>query len=273
SILPSLVLSVGVSLMIALQPAELTADDGFRVDTKISREGSSELLSKTTSLFFGGIAYDFQDADITIIDPASDKITCVHLGTKLRMEIKISALEDLIPRAEEQAKFGKAAAFLASAKQIRREEHLVAVGEGGPLAYVATFQRPDDTTQAAAFAKAYQQFADASMLLNSFSRGANGAPPFARLALNRELAAKNVLPKEITLTQGGGDPAVYNCDVRAVWSLSANDQSKLLELQRMKDTFQLVEPATYHARAEAARVAAQRAEAARVAAQPAAANR
>ncbi len=249
--------------MIALQPTELVADDGFRVDTKISLAGSSQPLSKTTSLFFGGVGYDFQGSDITIIDPASDKITCVHLGTKLRMEIKISALKDLIPRAEEQAKFGKAAAFLASAKQIRREKTLVAVGEGGPLAYVATFQRADDTTQAAAFAKAYQKFADASMLLNSFSRGANGAPPFARLALNRELAAKNVLPKEITLTQGGGDPAVYNCDVKAVWSLSADDQTKLQELQRLKDTFQLVEPAVYHARAEADRFAAQ----------PAAANR
>ena len=249
--------------MIALHATELVADDGFRVDTKISLKGSSEPLSKTTSLFFGGVGYDFQGSDITIIDPASDKITCVHLGTKLRTEIKISALEDLILRAEEQAKFGKAAAFLASAKQIRREETYVAVGEGGPLAYVATFQRPDDTTQAAASAKSYQQFADASMLLNSFSRGANGAPPFARLALNRELAARNVLPKEITLTQGGSDPAVYNCDVRAVWSLSARDQTKLQELQTLKDTFQLVEPAAYHARAEADRVAAQ----------PAAANR
>lgn len=237
--------------MIALQPRELAADDGFRVDTTISLEGRSELLSKTTSLFFGGVGYDFQDSDITIIDPAGDKITCVHLDTKLRMEIKISALEDLIPRAEEQAKFGKAAAFLASAKHIRREKLRVTVGEGGPLSYVATFQRPDDATQAAGFAKAYQQFADASMLLNSFSRGSNGVPPFARLALNRELAAKNVLPKEITLTQGGGDPAIYNCKIKAVWSLSANDQTKLQELQRLKDTFQLVEPATYHARAEA----------------------
>ena len=247
--------------MIALQPANLIADEGFRVDTTLTRQGSAQPISETTSLFFGGVAYDFQDADITIIDPASDKITCVHLGTKLRMEINISSLEELIPRAEEQAKFGKAAAFLASAKQIRREKNRVSVGEGGPLAYVATFQRPDDTTQAAAFAKAYQQFADASMLLNSFSRGSNGVPPFARLALNRELAAKNVLPKQITLTQGGGEPAVYNCQIKAVWGLSANDQTKLQELQRLKGTFQLVEPSKYRSRAEAARMAAQHAAA------------
>ncbi|MEM7478012.1 MAG: hypothetical protein AAF483_23755 [Planctomycetota bacterium] len=238
-----------------IAPWSSQAQEGFRIETDINVEGYEQPVSRTLSLFRDGAIYDMsrdEGQDITLIEPSLDRITRFNEATKTKTHNSISELKKLIPAAEQQAAQGPLAIFLAGAQSIQVTKEKIVVGRE-PLRYEATLQKPLDADNAGFYVQLYQQFADASKLLNSFSTG--GDPPFARLALNKALAKQGAIPKEIKLyAKRGGKEIVYSSRLHVNWGLSKYDKERITKIQDMLANFEQVTPAEYNRRVQAALV-------------------
>lgn len=244
-------LRLGVLFLIALSTTASYAQVGFRVETDIFSESFEQPVSQTVTRFLDGIGYDESrdaDQDITMVDPARDRIVRLNEAEKLRTVVKITKLHELLKLAEAQAQSSKLAVFVAGAAQVKADDDEVTVG-ASPLIYQATLDRPSDLQEAKQFALTYRQFADATKLLNCFSGRSD--PPFARLALNEAVQQKNALPKQIDLTaERGGEEVHIKCVLNANWLLSKADRKRISEIQSMVATFEDVTPEEYNRRTQ-----------------------
>lgn len=232
------------------------AQSAFRVETDVFVEKVAEPVTQSVTLFLDGIAYDYardENQDITLVDPARNRIVRFREAEEVRTEVEISKYRELLQAARGQAQNSPLWAYVLGAEKVDVNPKEISVGDE-LLRYRATVQEPDDHESARAYAQAYREFADASKLLNSFSTG--GDPPFARLALNAAIQSQHALPKEITLSAKNGDKEIQvRCHLHATWLLSKDDRKRIADIQEMLVNYENVTPAEYFKRTQTARVA------------------
>lgn len=222
-------------LMIAASP--LRAQD-FRVDTEVFVGEEKEPRAETLTIFFAGRVYDFLlggSGEITIFEPARGQFTLLDPRRKLRCTIASQELLDYVLELDKAAIAQKDPLFAAAADpQFEVQEEVIGESQAArtrvtltskTITYTATGKPPAE----AATAQAFKEFADWYARLNAI-RGGN-LPPGARLALNRELASRNMLPEEIvrvTIQPGLRDRKL---EVRSRhlfnWSLSGADKKHI----------------------------------------------
>lgn len=220
---------------------------GFRIETDVYVDGEASPVQQTVTLFSDGIAYDISrddaDAEITMVQPALDRIVLLNKKHKVQTEVKISELVKLFAAAKAQALTNELAPFISNAEKIESNDERVIVGDSKLMKYEATLQSPQDSEQAASFASMYRQFADAAKYLNAYRQR---KPPFARLALNAQIEAKNALPKEITLEVKKADSVLQTtCRLIPAWELSESDRKRVAQIGVDKMSFTAVSSAEY----------------------------
>ncbi len=214
---------------------------GFRVATDVFVGNEKEPRQQTLTLFSGGVAYDISYDDpsqITMIDPARDRIVLLNKTTKTQTSIDLKELYKYIESARNQAKASKLAPYLLGADKIEVTDHAVTVGDS-VLQYASTLQQPRDEQMA----EQYLKVADALILLNGRD---SGIPPFARLSLNRVVAEKKSLPEEIVRTTSNGKQTeVVRCRLLTNWRLSKDDENRIAEIGKMLVTYEPVSGAQF----------------------------
>jgi hypothetical protein len=256
--------SLGMLMSLA---SNLPAQD-FRVDTDVFVGEEKEPIAETQTIFSGGRVYDFllgNAPEITIFDPGHGRFTLLDPGRKLQCTIANQELLEYVLELNKAAIAQKVPLFVAAADP-QFEVKSEATGEGQAawtkvtlesklITYTATGKEPAQATTADSF----KQFADWYARLNAV-RGGGGLPPGARLALNRELAERRLLPDEIVRVTNQPGLRGKKLEVRSRhlfnWILSVADRQKIEQAGDHLANFQAVSFSEY--RTPPARPAAEK---------------
>jgi hypothetical protein len=229
----------------------------FRVETDISIPEEPKPIQQTLTLFKSGVAYDFPrntPESVTLIDPARQRIVLFDKKRQVQLQINMSEFNTYMDSAAAEASASpKLAPALLDAKLVSFDPNskTVSVGEK-MLRYEATLQEPPSDTTIAAD---YSQFANISARLNAWEE--SSPAPFARMALNAEIASKNALPDEITRTafvlRGSKKiEQVIKCRLHVNWRLSKDDETQISEIGKMLVSFKPVSVAEFYQKPELA---------------------
>ena len=243
-------------LVASLTQNAMTQEAGFRIETDVFVSTEQGPLQQTLTLFSAGVGYDLSldgSDEITMVDPAGDRIVLLNKKHKLKSLIKISQLEKLMTSARNQAANTDLAVYLKGAENVVNDGDTITVGDL-QLQYSATLQSPPDPGLAKATAEQYRAFADALIQYNSFRTGS--VPPFARIALNAAVCQQVSLPLEIVRTTNvGKGEAVVRSRLLPIWLLGKSDVAKIAEIGEMLVTFEQVNEAEYRKRTDPSLVA------------------
>jgi hypothetical protein len=235
--------------------AAASAQD-FRVDTEVFAGKEKEPIAETLTIFSSGRVYDFLlggSREITIFEPAAGQFTFLDPERKLRCTIASQEVLDYVLELNKAAVQQKVPLFAAAADpqfEVQEEEELDEEQEkktgrtrvtltSKSIIYTAVGKAP----QQHATVDAFKQFADWYARLNAI-RGGGNLPPGARLALNRELALRKLLPDEITRVTIQSGLREKRLEVRSRhlfnWALSVADRQRIEQAGDYLANFQAV---------------------------------
>ena len=228
----------------------------FRVDTEVFVGKEKEPIAETLTIFSGGRVYDFLiggSQEITIFEPAAGKFSLLDPERKLRCTIASQEVLDYVLELNKAAVAQKVALFSAAAdpqfeakeEEEQDEEQKKKTGRtrvtltNKSIIYTAVGKQPAQV----ATVDSFKQFADWYARLNAI-RGGGNLPPGARLALNRELAERKLLPDEITRVTIQPGLREKRLEVRSRhlfnWALSVADRQRIEQAGDWLANFQAV---------------------------------
>jgi hypothetical protein len=245
-----LVLMPIVVLFGALSSAPAPADD-FRIQTDVYAAKSKIPLSQNTTLFRAGYVYDYlthpQRAStvdrVAVFDQVHGRFIVLDPARKIKAEVKT---DDVLLFASKQQAFVTAKSSNAFTKFAVDPEFEVDFSQDGELKMSSphmTYElktMPANTPEAAA---QYREFSDWYGRFNTMSNP-GAIPPFARMAVNAELARRGLVPTEVQLTvpkQSGVDPTSLRSEHHVSWRLLPRDAEKIEETANQLSTFKLVD--------------------------------
>jgi len=224
------------------QPMQAIAQpqEGFRMDTQVFAQNNKKPIADTLTIFTQGRVYDFvldENAaigEITLYDPARGTITLLDVPGERKTVVKTQDLLEQVFALEQHAvsdatdMFAEAArpSFTVTSDTEGEGEDEVTTFKfvGKHINYTASGKKP--ARQDAA--REYRNFADWYSLLNSLRPG--NLPAGARIELNKQLAAADLIPSEITRVTKEGVLS-RTLEVRSHhivnWTLSGEDQKRL----------------------------------------------
>ncbi|MBC8356067.1 MAG: hypothetical protein H8E66_29160 [Planctomycetes bacterium] len=189
---------------LATNGIEAVRAQDFRVDTDVFLGGDEETFSEHLTLFRGPVVYDFAvkgPDEITILNLQNGTVTLLDVKRRTRTDVTTADLLEFSARikaigTEKQGKDLVAPQFVV---KFDEEQSLLELASR-KITYSATAMVP----AAVSTVERYREFTDWYARLNSM-RPPN-PPHFGRLELNRELAERGLLPKEIERTISLGRP-------------------------------------------------------------------
>lgn len=212
-------------------PALRAAATAFRVDTDVYLKVNNKNNvpdSQSLTLFKEGVYYDFPMDDekqtITMTDPLGGRIVMLNASRQIKTVFKTADLSSRIDGLKKDLSTNKELAkMLSAAQQVTFDQtnNVLKVGDDA-VAYEATLQVARDPSMA----QQYADFADWLARLNTLLPP--NFPPFVRLELNRQIAARGALPDTITrTTRHNGNVSVIRSKQLVVPSLSKDDEEKV----------------------------------------------
>jgi hypothetical protein len=223
--------------------------EGFRIETKIYFGDEEKPQSETTTLFLGGVVYDFLAAptqtavfrkptgdkpgQFTLLDPQA------RIQTKLSTDQLTGAMEKLRSWAAKQKD-----PFLQFAAAPAFEESFESEGSRLVLAhhletYSATTSPAEDPQALAE----YREFLDWYTRLNALL-SADHFPPEPRLRLNEALARHQVVPVKVELTRAGVSEPL-RAEHKFIWRLSRADLERIDEVRASLASYREVSNAEF----------------------------
>jgi hypothetical protein len=218
--------------------AAAAAAQDFRVDSEIFVDEEQQPFAETLTIFSGGRVYDFLLGDaeeITIFEPARGQFTLLDPSRKLRCTLASQELLDYVQELNKAALASKSPLFADAANPTFETKSEQVEGGGMQRTRVTlkskliTYEAIGKEPEQVATAEAFQQFADWYARLNALRGG--GLPPAPRLALNKELAERKMLPDEIVRTTSQPGLRDKTLTVRSQhlfnWTLSVADRDRI----------------------------------------------
>lgn len=220
--------------------------NSFRVENRVTAEGSREPVSRSTTVFLDGLVYDMmqEPAETIIYDKAQRRFLLLDLRRRVQTEVAATEVtaftRALQQRAEQQRDpFVK---FLAAP---RFEEQFDATsGELTLRSAWMSYRVETAPAPSQAISTEYREFSDALARLNTFlSPGAR--PPLPRLALNEALHRRGLVARKVVLTMPArSDPAAKRTAITSEhdWTptLSDADRSRVAEVRQMLTDFRKI---------------------------------
>jgi hypothetical protein len=234
---------------------ETARADDFRIHTKVFAADAKEPISENTTIFHGGLAYDFIEgsSECLVFDPVAGRIVLFHPQREQWAEISLTQLDGLVTEMKQKlaAREDDFAAFLASPK-FQHEEGAAA----GEVSFTASWMRYQVRAAAApsdAAAAQYAAFSAQSTRLAALRR----APLLARAAVNDWLSQQKLIPQSVRLTTYSKDRAgtlVADGEFRSQHAirleLSDDDLARVAKVPQWRAAFRRVGLTTYWAPAE-----------------------
>lgn len=205
------------------------AEKEFRCDSEVFIEGDKKPIQASLTIFAYPMVYDFLQAtneEVTVYDFNRGQITLLNPHKKQRVSI---ATDDLLRVSAAYKTMKPETDLFAFCMQPAFDEEFtndLLTLTSKNLVYKTRCMTP----KTAGADKIYREFADWSCRLNAMRPG--NLPPFARLEMNKSLAARDVLPARIerttTLTHGlrTKQETIYS-EHLFNWTLSLEDRRRI----------------------------------------------
>lgn len=185
----------------ALGPVRGVVAEEFRVDNQVFIDDHREPRTRSTTIFSGGLVYDFLErpAEITIFDPAQKRFVLLDPARRVKTELTADEVWAVCLDLKKWAGTQTDPLLRFMAEPEFEEQFDEQTGElvfASPwLTYRVRCVPADDESMA----RQYRQFSDWFVRLNS--RLSPGSKlPFARLRINEVLERRRELPREVKLT-------------------------------------------------------------------------
>jgi hypothetical protein len=224
----------------------LAIADDFRVETKVYADKGKDPVSHNETFFQAGYVYDYLLSDpkrVAVFDRVHGRFILLDPARKVKVEIKTN---DVLVFSE---KFHAWAAKNSNAfmKFAADPQFDVTFSEQGELKLASphiTYTLETVPAGTPQIAEQYREFCDWYARFNAmFHLGST--PPFPRLAVNKELAQRSLVPTQVSLTI----PTQPTLGVRAVsmraehhlsWRLLQRDLEKIAETANQLAAFKAV---------------------------------
>jgi hypothetical protein len=216
-------------LMGAAIPAAVVAED-FRIETKIFVGDEEEPASTATTLFQGGVVYDFLAKPVQIAvfrKPGGGKpgrFILLDPERRVRTELSTDQLADVMSKlrnwaARQRDPFLKFAANPQFEESFDRNtgQLLLASHEESYTIKTETADAPDALAE-------YREFLDWYAQLNSLLQA--GPPPEPRLKVNAALARYQIVPISVELVRAG-EKEKLRAEHEFTWLLSKQDHARI----------------------------------------------
>src|SRR5262249_23490402 len=134
----------------------------FRIETRVYEGETPEPLSRTTTLFKGGVVYDFPAAplgpwEITVFDPGNGRFVLLDPKRKLKTELLVADVESFVSAQRQRARLGESP-FMKFLADPEFEESFDAAT--GKMVLESAFINYELTTAPAASDFASKQYSD-----------------------------------------------------------------------------------------------------------------
>lgn len=242
-------------------PAPANAAVLLRVETELSEGSAPEPVARSLTLFQDGVAWNFLEpstaadeavpgSEIVLHDPARGRVVVIDPARRVRTEIPATRLARVLASLRTWAEGSDdplvrwSASATCPAADPSADDAIVVEGPGVRYAVAAL---PAPTPGAA---EQYRSFADVALGLRALTHP-GGVPPFARIAINRQLAAANLLPETVTLELDGpglGQSRVLRSRHRFAPRLDATDQRRIESASALLAVAEVVDAETYAGR-------------------------
>jgi hypothetical protein len=184
-----------------LANVQTAAGDDFRVENKIFRGKHRTPTSESTTIFQGGVVYDYlkEPPEVIVLDKAADRFVLLDTVRRVRAELATKDVADFADQlhqlaANQDDPFKK---FLAAPKFTTRFDK--AANQLILSSPWMTYRLLLDSPAPPEIAAQYRQFCDWYARLNTVLNPGS-KPPFARLLVNAALAEREATAREVHLT-------------------------------------------------------------------------
>jgi hypothetical protein len=233
-------------LVVAADWAYLARAEDFRIDNKVYSGSQKEPTSESTTIFRGGVVYDFMKTppETVTFDKAASKFVLLNAKDQLRSELSTDDVRTLSDGLQARAAKNKDPMLKFLARPTFDERMDESAGElnltSPPLSYRLTLLPETDPT----VLEQYREFCDWYARLNSVL--VPGAwPPAGRLTVNAALAHHHALASQvvITVTAGKGlskQKSIIRTEHKLVRPLAPEDIERVDQVRKQLGSFKLV---------------------------------
>ncbi len=225
--------------------AMVAAADDFRVETKVFGAKDKAPRSQNLTLFHAGYVYDYlpEPERVAVFDRAHGRFILLDPVRKLKVEIKTDDVLVFSKRFHAWAAKNQNA-FMQFAADPQFEVKFTEDGDLTLASPYLTYTLETVPARSEERADQYREFCDWYARFNAMIH-VGSTPPFPRLAVNRELATRTLVPTSVSLTI----PAQPTLGVRAVslrtehhvsWRLLQRDLDKISETANHLAVFETV---------------------------------
>jgi hypothetical protein len=229
-----------------LQAETRTEGENFRVENEVFSEGQQGPTSRSTTIFYNGVVYDYlQEPDETIVfDQAGGRFTLLDGRRRVQIRLTTDEVAAFSQRLKHEAEKqpDPLLKFLAAPKFDEKFDQ--GAGKLTLSSPWLTYRLLLEDTVNEAIARQYREFSDAlaelNMLLSPSAR-----LPFPRMVVNEALANHRATPREVYLTMApkkgsAGKRTTIRSQHRLSWEVTESDLSRLAQTRQCLDAFQSV---------------------------------
>jgi hypothetical protein len=219
--------------------------EDFRIESKVYAGKDKQPVSQSTTLFRAGIVYDYlaEPPRVAVFDKARGRFILLDTQRRLKTEVKTDEVTAFTKGLQELTSRGSDAFLKFQANPIFEPQLDEKTGELVLSSQSMTYRLETIKAQSDEAAQQYREFSDWYTRLNAMiNPGIN--PPFARLAVNDELARRGLIASEVSLTVASHVPSANRGPLRSehrfAWRLLPRDLSRIADTGNQLASFKSV---------------------------------
>jgi hypothetical protein len=172
----------------------------FRVENKVFLGGEKEPAAQSTTIFHGGMVYDYlaEPAEVTIFDPVRGRFVLLDPTRRIKAELTLEVIGKAIDRVKTRLGDSDDPHTRFQASPSFDEQVDPSTGELVFQSDWMTYRVSGAATDDVESVRQYREFSDAYARLNTFLRPGS-RPPFARLIVNEALEKRGEIPMKVEL--------------------------------------------------------------------------
>lgn len=246
---------VAVVPVAALTTVGSARAEDFRVENRVFLGADKQPVTRTTTLFYQGVVYDYLEdpAEITIFDAARDRFVLLNPPRRIKTELSVTRVKAFVDELQRWALLEQPHEFFRFLAAPELEETVD--DQTGRMSFASpwiTYELTTTPLDNPDLLHRYREFCDAQCLLNT-RIDPGSRPPQARLIVNAALAEQAWFPVEVRLTlrPRGAGPLGKKITARSehklVRWLPESDRKRIARTDRLLATFRELSFADYQA--------------------------
>lgn len=235
--------------LVALAPAAACAED-FRIQTNVYSGKNKTPVSQATTLFHSGAVYDYLESEtpglverVAVFDQPHGRFILLDTQRKVKAEVKTDDVLLFAGKLQAAVAARSTHEFTKFAADPQFEVELSQDGQLTLTSPIMTYTVATMPAKSPELANQFREFSDWYARFNTMAHPGS-TPPFARMAVNAELAKRGLVPTEVHLSipaQSGIKATELRSEHHITPKLLKRDTDRIDETARQLVTFKLVD--------------------------------